>query len=172
MKRQSQKERRKNPSITVQSGYRQTLHRPPPLHPSTSVFLSHCISRRHRHDCSISCEHSRSGYSITTYFYTCLGSGLPVECWTKTIYNDVPRRPDEYRRIWKNPSHNPRERNFATYGSITEPTRPHLGYFQTLFGDTFSEKEDICPVGLNQPTQYLEPVGGPRSEDPDTSGPN
>ena len=67
-RRDNQKTRRRVEK--AQAGILHPLRTVPPLPPSSRVYISHCISRPGRHNCSIHCESEIIGvYSYTHYLY-------------------------------------------------------------------------------------------------------
>jgi hypothetical protein len=114
----SQKERRQaqNRQAAVPHPLRTVPHLPNPY----STYLSHCISRRYRHDCSIHCESEIVDcYESFTYFNLLDRRGFPVEQWEEII-----KQKDffsEYRLLWRRADYRP----ITQYDTVDRyPTTP------------------------------------------------
>ena len=96
------------------------LYAPPALPRTTESYLSKCISRSGRHDCSIHCSYQTLRvYSRTTFFYILDRTDNPVEFWSSKHYLETGDR--TYSLEW-------RQLGYKTL-SNSEPIPPRGGRY-------------------------------------------
>ena len=115
----NQKERRH--ILKAQAAIPHPLRTVPPLPSSYTTYISHCISRDGRHDCSVSCESEIIGLSPTTeYFYVVDKHGFPVELWEEKV-NHQPYTLS-YNLQWRRTDYKPKSQyNTADYYPTPPP---------------------------------------------------